>query len=225
MSNIKLPTKLSTPPTDQELHDAVIVDLKKLALAHRKKLKVSMDAREAEMKSDDASHYLLYRVLGVNADEGKLIDLYQNKGRFLYKYAGAFLEEATKICFKHKFPSSGPHRIENTVSTKPKKFGIDCLVDSDAIEIKWRDATTDGDHINKEKSRISCIKKAGYTPIRVMFYYPNREAAIEIQQKLEQYYSQMRGQYYHSEKAWEYVHKRTGINLLSVIQEISHELV
>ncbi|NMG12192.1 ApaLI family restriction endonuclease, partial [Streptococcus pneumoniae] len=27
----------------------------------------------------------------------------QNKGRFLYKYAGSFLEEAAVLCFNEKF--------------------------------------------------------------------------------------------------------------------------
>ena len=45
----------------------------------------------AGMERDDRSHFLIYQVLGVAEDEGKLIDVYQNKGRFLYKYAGSFV--------------------------------------------------------------------------------------------------------------------------------------
>ncbi|WP_308254985.1 ApaLI family restriction endonuclease [Geminocystis sp. GBBB08] len=62
---------------------------------------------------------------------------------------------------------------------------IDVLDGNDAIEIKWRDATTDGDHITKEHTRIKAIENHGYKPIRVMFYYPQREQAINIQQTLE----------------------------------------
>ncbi len=62
---------------------------------------------------------------------------------------------ATKICFKHKFPESGSLRVPNTRGQRPKTFEIDCLVDTEAIEIKWRDATTDGDHITKEHTRIA----------------------------------------------------------------------
>jgi hypothetical protein len=40
--------------------------------------------RKAEMKADDNSHYLIYRVLGISNREGMLIDQYQNTGRFLY---------------------------------------------------------------------------------------------------------------------------------------------
>ena len=80
----------------------------------------------------------------------------------IYKYAGSFLEEATKLCFKHKFPDSESVKIPNTIGQRPKTFEIDCLVDSDAIEIKWRDATTDGDHINKEYTRINVISAEGF---------------------------------------------------------------
>ena len=72
--------------------------IKRLADAYATRLKQQVDLRIEEMKADDNSHYLLYRVLGISDDEGRLIDLYQNKGRFLYKYAGAFLEEAAVAC-------------------------------------------------------------------------------------------------------------------------------
>ena len=84
----------------------VFMAIKRLADKYATELKKQVDIREKEMEDDDTSHYLLYRVLGVTNDEGHLIDLYQNKGRFLYKYAGAFLEEAAITCIKHKFPDS-----------------------------------------------------------------------------------------------------------------------
>lgn len=159
-----------------------------LADQYADRLKIVIDGRVAEMQGDDTSHYLIYRVLGVLENEGHLIDLYQNKGRFLYKYAGSFLEEASKLCFKEAFPDSGSLRISNTSGKRPRTFEIDCLVDNDALEIKWKDATTDGDHITKEHTRIQVISDAGYIPIRVMFYYPNRAQAIRIQETLETLY-------------------------------------
>nr|WP_320936140.1 ApaLI family restriction endonuclease [Enterocloster lavalensis] len=69
---------------------SVYESIKRLADAYATRLKQQVDLRIEEMKADDNSHYLLYRVLGVSNDEGRLIDLYQNKGRFSYKYAGAF---------------------------------------------------------------------------------------------------------------------------------------
>lgn len=125
-------------------------EIKALADKYSDDLKRQVDIRMEEMKHDDTSHYLLYRVLGVTDEEGNLIDLYQNKGRFLYKYAGAFLEEAATICMKHKYPDSAKTKIPNTLGQRPKTFEIDCLVGTLAHEIKWRDATTDGDHITKE---------------------------------------------------------------------------
>ena len=144
-----------------------------MAAQYSERLKDRIDERVAEMKEDDRSHTLIYPVLGVSDEEGKMIDVYQNKGRFLYKYAGSFLEEATKLCFLEAFPESGSIRIENTIGVRPRTFEIDHLEGASAIEIKWRDATTDGDHITKEHTRIKVISDAGYTPVRVMFYYPN----------------------------------------------------
>jgi hypothetical protein len=97
-----------------------------------------MDGRMVEMEGDDNCHYLIYRILGISDDEGRLIDLYQNKGRFLYKYAGSFLEDAAKLCFLNKYPESGSTRIPNTIGQRPRTFEIDCLVHGKlALEIKW----------------------------------------------------------------------------------------
>jgi hypothetical protein len=199
--------------------------IKDLAKKYANNLKNKMNTRIEEMKGDDTSHYLVYQVLGVTDEEGHLIDLYQNKGRFLYKYAGSFLEEATKICFLHQFPDSATTKIPNTLGLRPKTFEIDCLESNNAIEIKWRDATTDGDHITKEHTRIRVIQAAGYTPIRVMFYYPNREQAIKIQSTLETLYKGIGGQYYYGGSAWEYVKERTGIDLKDILEKIVKEKV
>jgi hypothetical protein len=154
-----------------------------------------------------------------------LVDEYQNKRRFLYNYAGSFLEEAAKLCFLEKFPESGSVRIKNTRGQRPKTFQIDCLVGNDAIEIKWRDATTDGDHITKEHTRIRAIVDSGRIPIRVMFYYPNRTQAIKIQQTLETLYKGVNGQYYHGDAAWRYVRKRTSVDLLQILKKLAKENV
>jgi len=197
--------------------------IKLLADQYADRLRRVIDGRVVEMQGDDVSHYLIYRVLGVEETEGHLIDVYQNKGRFLYKYAGSFLEEATKLCFKEAFPDSGSLRIPNTRSQRPKTFEIDCLVDNDALEIKWKDATTDGDHITKEHTRIQVISEAGHIPIRVMFYYPNRAQAIRIQETLETLYQGIGGDYYYGEAAWEYVKTRTKIDLKAILEQIADE--
>lgn len=198
-------------------------NIRQLANKYADRLNTAIDGRVAEMLGDDFSHYLIYRVLGISEREGHLIDVYQNKGRFLYKYAGSFLEEATKLCFKEAFPDSSSLRITNTRGQRPKTFEIDCLVGNDALEIKWKDATTDGDHITKEHTRIQVISDAGYTPIRVMFYYPNRAQAIRIQGALKTLYMGVGGEYYHGDAAWTYVRDKTAIDLKEIFEEIANE--
>lgn len=193
-----------------------------LSEKYSKTLRKKMDERIVEMESDDNSHYLIYQVLGIKTEEGKLIDEYQNKGRFLYKYAGSFLEDAALLCFEEKFADAKRKvRIPNKLGKRPVTFEIDCLVNNEAYEIKWRDATTDGDHITKEHTRIRNIKGAGYNPIRVMFYYPNREQAIQIQEALKAIYKSIGGEYYFGSGAWDVIKDRTGIDLLSILQTIA----
>jgi len=194
-----------------------------LADQYAQRLNTAVNDRLTEMRGDDLSHYLIYRVLGISEREGHLIDVYQNKGRFLYKYAGAFLEEATKLCFREAFPKSGSLRIANTRGQRPRTFEIDCLVGNDALEIKWKDATTDGDHVTKEHTKIQAISDAGYTPIRVMFYYPNRAQAIRIQETLKTLYEGVGGKYYFGGAAWNYVRDKTNIDLKGILEEIVGE--
>ena len=109
------------------------------------------------------------------------------------------------------------------MSAKPKTFEIDCLVNGRAHEIKWRDATTDGDHIAKEHTRIQAISQAGYVPVRVMFYYPNRAQAQKIQQTLESLYKDIGGEYYYGDAAFKYVENCTGVDLLNILNRIADE--
>ncbi|CAG0960552.1 hypothetical protein ANRL3_00848 [Anaerolineae bacterium] len=196
-------------------------EIRKLAAKYAQDLKQKIDERVEEMKDDDKSHYLIYQVLGITDEEGELIDLYENKGRFLYKYAGAFLEDTASLCFKAKFPDAGRAQVENTLGRRPKQFEIDCLIGNNAIEIKWRDATTDGDHITKEHTRIQVIKEHGFNPIRVMFYYPNRDQAIRIQETIKTVYQGVGGQCYMGDEAWSYVQKKTGIDLKAILARIA----
>jgi type II restriction enzyme len=205
----------------ERMNIEVYKKIKQLADEYAAGLKDQINSRIEEMKSDDTSHYLLYTVLGITKEEGNLIDLYQNKGRFLYKYAGAFLENAAMLCIKDKFPDAHKTSIQNTLSIRPKTFEIDCLVDNLAHEIKWRDATTDGDHITKEHTRVKVISDNGYIPIRVMFYYPQRTQAQKIQDTLKTLYHGVGGQYYYGDSAWKYMEDFTGINLLEILECIA----
>lgn len=197
--------------------------IKKLAEVYSINLKEKIEARKEDMKADDYSHYLIYRVLGITTKEGELIDIYQNTGRFLYKYAGSFLENATTFCLNYKFPEGIKTKIENTLGQRPKTFEIDFLNETDAIEVKWRDATTDGDHITKEHTRVKVIKAYGYKPIRIMFFYPQREQAIRIQETLKTLYAGVDGEYYGGEEAWDYLLKYSGVDLKTILTEIANE--
>lgn len=197
--------------------------VRELAVEFAEQLKKKIDQRVEEMKEDDRSHFLVYQVLGITDEEGRLIDVYQNKGRFLYRYAGLFLEKAAILCFQEKHPDANSLRIPNTQGKRPKTFEIDCLIENDAIEIKWRDATTDGDHITKEHTRIQTVADAGYKPIRVMFYYPNRAQAIRIQKTLATLYSGIDGEYYFGDAAWKYIEDRTDVDLKGILEIIAEE--
>lgn len=194
-----------------------------LANEYANNLKRKITARKQEMKKDDNSHYLIYRVLGIPHGEGVLIDEYQNTGRFLYKYAGSFLEESATLCMLFSNSSGGKTLIDNTIGSKPRTFEIDFLNGLDAIELKWRDATTDGDHITKEHTRIKAIKSNGYRPIRVMFYYPQREQAIKIQETLRTIYAGVDGEYYAGDEAWDYLKKISGYDLKAILTEIAEK--
>jgi len=99
-------------------------------------LRTKIVARKEEMKGDDNSHYLIYKVLGIPHEEGVLIDGYQNTGRFLYKYAGSFLEEAATLCMFFSNSKGGKTLVENNIGAKPKTFEIDFLNGNDAVELK-----------------------------------------------------------------------------------------
>ena len=203
------------------MNEKVYKMIKELADKYAYELKEQVKERVQEMKNDDNSHFLIYKVLGISDHEGKLIDLYQNKGRFLYKYAGDFLEKAAFICFKYKYPSAQKIKILNSTGVKPKTFEIDCLINKNAYEIKWRDATTDGDHITKEHTRVKSIQEKGYVPIRVMFYYPQRAQAQKIQETLKTLYIGLGGEYYYGDTAWKYIKEYTDIDLLEILENIA----
>jgi hypothetical protein len=203
--------------------DELTQNIKNLAEVYSANLIVRIEARTEEMKADDNSHYLIYRVLGISLQEGQLIDQYQNIGRFLYKYAGSFLEEAATLCLSYKFPDGIKTKVENTIGQRPKTFEIDFLNGNDAIEVKWRDATTDGDHITKEHRRVQVIRNHGYKPIRIMFYYPQREQAIRIQQTLKTLYAGVEGEYYGGDDAWGHLKAYSGVDLKAILTVIANE--
>lgn len=188
--------------------------LLQIVLRYRNELQKKTHDRKVEMEQDDNTHYIVYNALGFTSKEGSEIDYQQNVGRFLYKYAGSLLEELAINCFKQAFPQAEEKvKLLNTIDQSPKHIEIDCLVGEKAYEIKWKDATTDGDHIKKEHKRVRVIKNAGYVPVRIMFFEPNRNQAKHIQVTLRKLYEDIGGEYYAGEEAWDYMLKETGIDL------------
>lgn len=180
--------------------------------------------RKEEMESDNNDHYLLYNILGFTSEEGYQVDFQQNVGRFLYKYAGSLMEDLVINCLKMAHSDAvSKVKFKNTIDRSPKTVEIDCLIGNRAIEIKWKDATTDGDHIKKEHKRVRVIKDAGYIPIRLMFFEPNRERAIRIQIRLKDLYEELGGEYYSGAAAWEYLKKDTGIDLRKILKKYGKE--
>lgn len=195
--------------------------LYRIIMRYKEELQKKIKEREEEMKQDNNDHYLIYNALGFTSKEGYQIDFQQNVGRFLYKYAGSLLEELAIKCMKEAYPDAKIKvKLPNTIDKSPKTVEIDCLVGNMAYEIKWKDATTDGDHIKKEHKRVQIIKEAGYVPVRIMFFEPNREQAIKIQAKLKKLYEDIGGEYYSGEDAWYYLKKKTGIDLKKIFEKL-----
>lgn len=195
--------------------------LYKIIMRYKEELQKKIKEREEEMKQDNNDHYLIYNALGFTSKEGYQIDFQQNVGRFLYKYAGSLLEELAIKCMKEAYPDAKVKvKLSNTIDKSPKTVEIDCLVGNMAYEIKWKDATTDGDHIKKEHKRVQIIKEAGYVPVRIMFFEPNREQAIKIQANLKKLYEEIGGEYYSGEDAWNYLKKKTGIDLKKLFEKL-----
>lgn len=175
--------------------------------------------RLEEMDSDLNEHFIIYQVLGVHEDEHHKVDRYQNIGRFIFKYAGALLEDIAKIAL-------GGERIyiPNKISSSPKNFELDCYTSDDnkAHEIKWKDATTDGDHKKKEESKIKGIVEHNYIPVRVMFFMPERDQAAKIQAKVIELYRE-NGEAYIGEDAFEYVKNYSGIDIKQLLHNFVQE--
>src|SRR5438876_9927031 len=108
---------------DREAATATLaVLIEELADKYAKELDKQIKTRMTDMEQDDRSYYLIYQVLRISEQEGNLIDAYQNKGRFLYKYAGSFLESAATLCFEYGCENVlAKYKVENTLGKKPKE--------------------------------------------------------------------------------------------------------
>lgn len=201
---------------DGSLEDQVA----KIVLDYRATLAEKIASREKELLTEATDHQDVYRVLGIAPEDCPKIDLYQNIGRFVYRYAGSLLEDTTRLLLSET--GEGETLIvENVVSRNPAQFHIDCYtkVDNRAHEIKWRDATTDGDHVTKERNKIASILAAGHIPVRVMYYVPVRRNARRIQEKIIATFRE-NGEAYIAGEAWDYVRDRSGVDLRLLLSKL-----
>ena len=70
---------------------------------------------------------------------------------------------------------------------------------------------------------MQSVKNAGYKPIRVMFYYPNRAQAQRIQKTLESLYVGADGEYHCGDDAWDYIQKYTEVDFKRILETIATE--
>ena len=188
-------------------------------------LAAKIDPRNTAIENAENPHWMIYAALGFNREESFAIDAYQSVGRFLWKQMGTLMQYATVCCYRDAFDGIiSPHHVPNPVQgQRPVRFEIDVLHGNLAIEVKWRDATTDGDHVYKELRRLSAVSSTRYTPVRIMFFEPMWPQAIRIQNRIRDAYVEQNGQYYSGLAAWNYVREQTGIDLERIFEEIAEE--
>lgn len=56
-----------------------------------------------------------------------------------------------------------------------------------------------------------------------MFYYPQREQTIKIQDTLKTLYNGVDGEYYAGDEAWDYLSKISGYDLKAILVEIAEK--
>lgn len=215
----KFNVELKTTSNESEILELKRKYINSMIYLYKNTLHNVISERLEEMNSDSNEHFIIYKALGINDSEHQKIDRYQNIGRFIFKYAGALIEDIAKIAL-------GGERIyiPNNISSSPKKFELDCYTSSDnkAHEIKWRDATTDGDHKKKEECKVQGIVEYKYIPVRIMFFMPERKQAISIQNKIIELYRE-NGEAYVGDEAFEYVKNYSGIDIKKILNDFISE--
>jgi len=94
-----------------------------LAGTYLERFKKQTEDAVVDIDDSDSSRFLIRKVFGLTEEEGRLIEIYEKKAQFFYKYAGSFVETAALWCFRDKFPKSTSVRIRNTEGRIPRTFG------------------------------------------------------------------------------------------------------
>ena len=206
------------------MDDQLLLSLNEIMQARIPALEKGMHERRESLANVNGQHLEVYELFDIPKDEGRKIELYHNLGRLFYNAVGRLLQDTTQAVISHT-KGGKSIKIPNTISSSPKKFEIDSFVEQDkkAHEIKWRDATTDGDHVRKENHKVQCIVQQRMIPVRVMYYMPVSVQAIKIQTKVLAAYRQ-HGEAYVGEDAWSYIKDYTGVDLHAYLYKKTREL-
>lgn len=168
-------------------------------------------AKKIAAWDQNTDHYELYNVLGI--EDASLMEREHYKMRVVAANVGRMMEEVVIATLLHKFPQAKPkHKVANIRSPSPSMYEIDCLIDNTAVEIKFRETTTDGDHAKKEENKLQTIIDYNLIPVRLIMYgTPTSKDLIEA-------YQQNDGLYLVGDEAWQWIQDQTGVDLRSVLK-------
>ncbi len=193
-------------------------EIRTICQRHAEAVREGFAKVQERLASSSREHARVFRALGIDDKTGLELDERHMEARFVYTHAGRLMEDISSVCILSTRTARAKVRVPNICGSKPKRFEIDVLAEEmDAIEVKWRDATTDGDHITKERDRATSVKAAGYKPIRLMFFEPSGKDAVKIQDQLSVEYPLIGGEYYRGPAAFAFLKVYTGIDVLALL--------
>lgn len=184
--------------------------------AERKRITAVIKKRMEKVRKEIPEYYEIMELYGFKKDDCMKLDIYHNTSRLTFRSLGKLLEDLTTTVLSH---TKGGHKLQLTnPNPPPTTFYIDWVIPKEnrAYEIKWRDATTDGDHVRKEEAKISAISNSGYKPIRVMYYRPTRLQAQAICDRVTRLYKK-HGEAYIGKDAWNHIKAYTGFDLRNFV--------
>jgi len=187
----------------------------------RKKILKDIESKFNDLKTYKMQHHVVYQCF---FPKNILIEMekYSIINRVLSTNAGQFFDSIIKdILINHNFGQ--PRYIDNPEpNAKPKKFEIDIMdsVKNTAYEIKWRDAGTDGDHVNKETRKQLVLKKMGFKTVRLTFFVPETPHTKQAHKNKIALYDKL----YESDEAFNFIKEISGVDILKIFKTQQFDL-
>lgn len=170
------------------------------------------------------SHYTVYSLFGIPEQDGKAMDLSREKRKIIYKYINLFIKDIVTLCFEKKGDKlTKDTLVKNSVNDIPLSFPIDFIWKNFAINIKWVHLNNDKIHLKKEHAKIQSIKSAGLSPIRLLLFYNESKYFMETRNAYVDICQGAESKCLIGKDAWDFIHKKTGIDLLNILKEITAE--